>query len=485
MNTVLSTCVNIYRKFAAIPLVFLGIGVQRAWASLLFDSSIFPLMDPSIYAAGVACTAIVNFAVAFFAARITPLCKQVPLIACATAGAVAGSLCIVADAYVFQSTVLSYIGSMLALSATGITMLLWCEFFSSLNPTRVALVYSVAILFGAVISYFMSGMSLDVLWPLVIIMPLVNAVWAVDSIHRVNKSPTTPETSSKPLVSYPVKPVVLMATVSFASGFIGIANNGSNVGSLIGTCTIPLVIIAVIFSGSSKVQLNSIYRLAMPAITIAMIALLPAHELTNLAAVILFDGGDTALAIMTMIIFSNISYRYGTNVLRLNGIERGVRYTAFTFGWLLQSMFAFALDSTFFGSAKIIVAAGTVVVFSIMFLSNHDLFSRWGIRLIDDGETTGERENSALRAIVCENLSKSHQLTAREQEVLLLLSQKMTPLEIEKSLVIAQGTLKAHIGHIYSKLGIHARSELYSLLKNEEVCYLNSLSKNGGNLRKR
>lgn len=165
------------------------------------------------------------------------------------------------------------------------------------------------------------------------------------------------------------------------------------------------------------------------------------------------------------------------NVLRLNGIERGVRYTAFTCGWLLQSLFALTLESSFFSNAKIIVAAGTILVFSIMFLSNHDLFSSWGIRLIDDSNTTSEPENSALRAIVCENLSKSHQLTAREQEVLLLLAQKKTPFEIEKSLVIAQGTLKAHINHIYSKLEIHSRNELYSLLQCEEIRYINSLSR--------
>ena len=477
MTTMLLACATIYRKFAAIPLVFLGIGIQRAWASLLFDSSIFPLMDAPIYAAGVACTALVNFVVAFFATRITPLFKHVTFIACAVLGAAVGSLCIVADTYVFHSIILSYLGSILSLSATGITMLLWCEFFSSLNPTRVALIYSLAISFGAVISYFMSDMSTDVLWPLVIIMPLFNAVWAVDSIHRVNETPKTSEAPSKPVVSYPVKPVVLMATVSFASGFIGIVNKGGNLESLIGTCAIPLIIIAVIFSGSSKVQLNTIYRLAMPAITIAMIALLPTHELTNIVAVILFDGGDTALAIMTMIIFSNISYRYGMNVLRLNGIERGVRYTAFTCGWLLQSLFALTLESSFFSNAKIIVAAGTILVFSIMFLSNHDLFSSWGIRLIDDSNTTSEPENSALRVIVCENLSKSHQLTAREQEVLLLLAQKKTPFEIEKSLVIAQGTLKAHINHIYSKLEIHSRNELYSLLQCEEIRYINSLSR--------
>ena len=34
-----------------------------------------------------------------------------------------------------------------------------------------------------------------------------------------------------------------------------------------------------------------------------------------------------------------------------------------------------------------------------------------------------------------------------------------------RNLVIAPGTLKAHTRHIYEKLGVHSREELYALLE--------------------
>ncbi|MEG0477395.1 MAG: LuxR C-terminal-related transcriptional regulator, partial [Raoultibacter sp.] len=37
--------------------------------------------------------------------------------------------------------------------------------------------------------------------------------------------------------------------------------------------------------------------------------------------------------------------------------------------------------------------------------------------------------------------------------------------QIEKDLYVAPGTIKAHISHIYRKLDVHSRDELYTLLE--------------------
>jgi ATP/maltotriose-dependent transcriptional regulator MalT len=48
--------------------------------------------------------------------------------------------------------------------------------------------------------------------------------------------------------------------------------------------------------------------------------------------------------------------------------------------------------------------------------------------------------------------------------VLLLLARRQSLSSIEKELFIANGTVKAHIRHIYGKLGIHTRKELSEIL---------------------
>ena len=64
----------------------------------------------------------------------------------------------------------------------------------------------------------------------------------------------------------------------------------------------------------------------------------------------------------------------------------------------------------------------------------------------------------------CELLAKRFGLTSRETEVLMLLAQRKTVGQIERELFIANGTAKAHVRHVYQKLDIHSREELFDLI---------------------
>ena len=50
--------------------------------------------------------------------------------------------------------------------------------------------------------------------------------------------------------------------------------------------------------------------------------------------------------------------------------------------------------------------------------------------------------------------------TAREFELFDLLVQGMTTTQIAASLFISEGTVKAHVQHIYRKADVHSREEL-------------------------
>ena len=66
------------------------------------------------------------------------------------------------------------------------------------------------------------------------------------------------------------------------------------------------------------------------------------------------------------------------------------------------------------------------------------------------------------------DISREHNLTDREEEVLQLMARKMPIEQMEENLFIARGTIKAHTGRIYKKLGVHSRGELFALLGVEE-----------------
>jgi two-component system, NarL family, nitrate/nitrite response regulator NarL len=54
-------------------------------------------------------------------------------------------------------------------------------------------------------------------------------------------------------------------------------------------------------------------------------------------------------------------------------------------------------------------------------------------------------------------------LTAREQEVLRLLTEGLAPREIALHLVITEKTVRTHVDHIFGKLGVHSRAQAVAL----------------------
>lgn len=70
----------------------------------------------------------------------------------------------------------------------------------------------------------------------------------------------------------------------------------------------------------------------------------------------------------------------------------------------------------------------------------------------------------------CFEISQDYKLSPRETEVLVLLAQGRTRVYIQDELVLAENTVKTHIGHIYKKLGVGNRQEMLDLVfgKSEE-----------------
>ena len=52
-----------------------------------------------------------------------------------------------------------------------------------------------------------------------------------------------------------------------------------------------------------------------------------------------------------------------------------------------------------------------------------------------------------------------YQLTARERQVLTLLSEGLGPVEIGRKLLIRPKTVGTHVEHIYAKLDVHTRAQ--------------------------
>jgi NarL family two-component system response regulator LiaR len=86
------------------------------------------------------------------------------------------------------------------------------------------------------------------------------------------------------------------------------------------------------------------------------------------------------------------------------------------------------------------------------------------IRSAHQGQSTLARE--AMQALVNgadSGPGAGNDLTERERQVLLLMTEGLSNAEIAERLVISLSTVKAHTSHIYEKLGVSSRSQAVSL----------------------
>ena len=66
----------------------------------------------------------------------------------------------------------------------------------------------------------------------------------------------------------------------------------------------------------------------------------------------------------------------------------------------------------------------------------------------------------------CEAIvQKRFSLTTREAEVFAMLARGRDRAYIEEALVVSRNTVKAHVKHVYAKLGIHSHQELLDLVE--------------------
>ncbi|MEG0324527.1 MAG: helix-turn-helix transcriptional regulator, partial [Raoultibacter sp.] len=68
----------------------------------------------------------------------------------------------------------------------------------------------------------------------------------------------------------------------------------------------------------------------------------------------------------------------------------------------------------------------------------------------------------------CRALAEQHDLTDREADVLMLLSQGQSVASLAEQLKISENTAKTHIKKTYRKLGVHSKQDVIDLCREQE-----------------
>jgi DNA-binding CsgD family transcriptional regulator len=467
-GTALSERRGLLNRIPAIPLAFLGLGIYRAWIEITFVGSFvsYPAVQVTSRDLFDITAAITMLAVILMAKRIGPFFNKRAAYWISGISMTASTVMLFASiAFPQAAWMLGNPSALLGGFGIALTILLWSELYGCLNPLRVALYYSASIVAGALILYIYRGFQLPWLFVMSGLLPLASLICVRKGFGTLPEA-ELPSTSWVRF-SAPWKVILLMSIYAFAYGMMedplysGAFGPHSAPGAVI---VASIVCLGVVLQGG-KFDFNIIYRIALPMM-IGALLLIPALGFSgDLVSNLCVSGGYTAFSILTMLICSNICYRYGVSAIWLFGIERGVR---FVFMFLGREVTQIGKASVFGSIDGDIVVSGLTVIAVVMgtfiLLSEHELASRWGASFLEGGGDNTAIVRKQEIADRCNELVRRFGLTARESEVLLLLAQKKTVGIIERELFIANGTAKAHIRHIYQKLDIHSREELFDML---------------------
>jgi DNA-binding CsgD family transcriptional regulator len=268
--------------------------------------------------------------------------------------------------------------------------------------------------------------------------------------------------------SFPWKPVLLMAIYGLAFGLkeVGLYGSGFGPHSSFGTLiTSAVVCVAVLIQGH-RFDFAWIYRVGLPLMVGALLLIPSFGWAGEFIGDFCVSASYAAFSILTMLILSNMSYRYGISAIWLFGLERGIRAFFVYLGRLInQHMDALAFTGI---DPEVLIFVFTVILIvglTAVLISEKELSSRWGVNFLGSSDNLADEIIIKKQALAtrCNEISREHQLTQREEEVLLLLAQGKSISTIERELFIANGTAKAHVRHIYQKLDIHSRDELFDL----------------------
>ena len=97
--------------------------------------------------------------------------------------------------------------------------------------------------------------------------------------------------------------------------------------------------------------------------------------------------------------------------------------------------------------------------------SNEDLFSAIEIAHFNHEIQTEENKNTKIN--ILQSALEKYQITSREEEIILMVSQGFRHKEISQRLFISEATVKRHLSNIYQKVGVQSSIDALNKLQED------------------
>jgi DNA-binding CsgD family transcriptional regulator len=232
---------------------------------------------------------------------------------------------------------------------------------------------------------------------------------------------------------------------------------------------VPLVTIVLLQRNS----FGLIFRITLP-LTAAGFLLLPllGSGAGWIGAAIVGAGG-TFFDILTWIALAEIAHRTSLSPIKVFGLGRAANAGGIGLGWLGSYLLlgTTARDPSpvlgFSVGMVFILILTTTLILREDDLPHGEAVPRTSLAAEAGVPVPETRQGPGHWRRCCAAIAREHDLSPREEEVMVLLAKGRSMKHVEETLVISFHTAKSHANHIYRKLGVHSREELIDLVETQ------------------
>ena len=440
-------------------------GCARAWATLTFTGPWrFPApgFDPHV-TFDVSYIAV-SLIVALLFRRLIPLNEQRwlrRLVLGCMVGASVG--CIAVALAPGAAAPLAAAASLIAGLGYGLFLLLAAEVLCSFSLLRIFLFMAGAMLLGVGLAFLCQGMAGPQLSVALVALPLLAMAYlrrAYEDIPLVERPRRT-----VPRFSYPWKLFALYALYAFAYGLrANLLVEGAGTHSSISTALVTGVLFLSAYYFAGRFNIGALYRSPV-LLMVCGFLLIPMEGLFGAAASsYLIAVSYSLMGLLVTFLLYDISKRMGVAIVAFMACKNAEQFFVQAGSAATDALGMSGLPADTQSLVVAILVCVLILGATLVLFSERELSSKWGVDILATGGLVERSEEEERREERCRELVETYRLSPREEEVLLLLAEGKTGRVIQQELFIAEGTFKAHTRHIYEKMSINTRKELFDLL---------------------
>jgi DNA-binding CsgD family transcriptional regulator len=343
-------------------------------------------------------------------------------------------------------------------------------FLASLEMHKATFVVSLSLLVGSVMYLLVNSLSSPTSVVAVVMTPFL--ISACSIIAKPIPIISATENRSRSHIYLRYQPIRIIVTDFFCAFLFGLTINAA-VSTATFVTNAPDMITAGSFLSGIILLVITVFKLRMLTdgdfhwmlIPLAIVCALPLPLFDETVRMIC-----GALMALILLLFDSMNLLYLADNMRSEKkyaldvfcIARGIVYSGFAFGWGVSTAFLVFGSYNNWSLQAVVLSVAAALTVMLTLESRPSKVTSSVIVTLDN-------QNKATWRMRCQSICETASLTEKESEVFFLLSRGRNAQYISERLYISNHTAKAHIYHIYQKIGIHKQQDLINMVEQTSI----------------